>query len=143
LYWQDVYGSNRLPDRIPTHFDLAGNPNGWDSPSSFIFLPILSLGLYLLLTVVARFGSRFSYPVEVTETNRARLQSLATAMIQWLKMEIVCTFAVAQWMGSHFARHPEPATYSLILIGPLGMLFFTIAWYIAAMLRAGREQSAS
>jgi uncharacterized membrane protein len=139
LYCRDIYGSNRLPDRIPTHFDLAGHANGWDSPASFIFLPILSLALFLFFTLIARFSSRFSYPVEMSESNRTWLQSLAIDMIAWMKMEMVCTFAVAQWLTSHLARHPEPATYSAMLFAPLGMLFATVAWYIIAMRKAGRS----
>jgi hypothetical protein len=52
---------------------------------------------------------------------------------------MVCTFAVAQWLTSHLARHPEPATYSAMLFAPLGMLFATVAWYIIAMRKAGRS----
>jgi len=32
--WSALYGPNRLPDRVPTHFDAAGNPNAWGSPRS-------------------------------------------------------------------------------------------------------------
>jgi uncharacterized membrane protein len=141
-YCRDLYGPNRLPDRVPTHFDLAGHPNGWDSPSFLIFLPILSAALYLFFSVIARFSSMFHYPVEVTDANRDRLQSLAIGMIAWIRMEMVCIFATAQWMASHLARHPEPATYSVILFAPLGLLLATVAWTIVGILRAGRVQSA-
>jgi uncharacterized membrane protein len=142
-YCRDAYGPNRLPDVIPVHFDAAGHPNGWDSPTSFIILPILSLGLFLLLTVIARFPSIFNYPAELTEANRDRLQSLTIDLLAWMKLELVCIFAATQWMCLHLARHPEPESFSVILIVPIGMLFATIAWYIVALLRAGRMQSAS
>ena len=32
LFWDTyraLYGPDPLPDRIPTHFDIAGQPNGW------------------------------------------------------------------------------------------------------------------
>ena len=142
-YCSDVFGPNRLPDRIPIHFDIAGHPNGWGSPSSFIFLPILSLALLLFLTVIARFPSMFNYPVEVTEANRNRMQSLTIDLLTWIRTEIVCTFAMAQWMASHLARHPELATFSFIFLAPVGLILATVAWYIVAMLKAGRMQSAS
>ncbi|MGO9777204.1 MAG: DUF1648 domain-containing protein [Terracidiphilus sp.] len=143
IYCRDSFGPNRLPDRIPIHFDNAGHPNNWGSPTSFIFLPILSLALFLFLTAIARFPSMFNYPVEMTEANRDRLQSLTIDLLAWIRTEIVCTFALAQWMASHLARHPEPATYSVILIAPVCMLLATVAWYIVAMLKAGRVQTAS
>jgi uncharacterized membrane protein len=142
-YWCDSFGPNHLPDRIPVHFDAAGHPNGWDSPSSMIFLPILSLTLFLCLTLSARLTSMFKYPVDVTEANRELLQSLTIDLLAWLRMELVCTFGLAQWMTSHLARHPEPVTFSLIVLAPVGMIFATVAWFIVATLRAGRVQSAS
>jgi len=30
-YWA-LNGPNRLPDRIPTHFEISGLPNAWGSP---------------------------------------------------------------------------------------------------------------
>ena len=35
LYWityAALHGPERLPDRIPTHFDISGQPNAWGSP---------------------------------------------------------------------------------------------------------------
>jgi uncharacterized membrane protein len=142
-YCSDVFGPNRLPDRIPIHFDIAGHPNGWGSPMSLIFLPILSLALFLLLTAIARLPSMFNYPVGVTEANRDRLQSLTIDLLAWMRTEIICIFAMAQWMSSHLARHPEQATFSFIYLAPVGVIFATVAWYIVAMLQAGRMQIAS
>jgi len=142
-YYRDVFGPSHLPGRVPIHFDLAGHPNGWGSPSSFIFLPLLSLALFLFLTAIARIPSMFNYPVKVTEANRDRLQSLTIDLLTWIRTEIVCIFALAQWMASHLARQPETATYSLVIFAPLGMLLATVAWYIVAMLREGRMQLAS
>jgi hypothetical protein len=85
----------------------------------------------------------FNYPVKVTEANRDRLQSLTIDLLTWIRTEIVCIFALAQWMASHLARQPETATYSLVIFAPLGMLLATVAWYIVAMLREGRMQLAS
>lgn len=136
-YWQDSFGPNHLPDRIPVHFDAAGNPNGWGSPSSLIFLPVLSLALFLFLTLIARLPSVFNYPVEVTEENRDTLQRLTVDLLAWMRTELVCTFALVQWMVSHLARHPEPVMFSFIFIAPLGMLLATVVWFIVAILRAG------
>jgi uncharacterized membrane protein len=142
-YWSDIFGPSHLPDRIPVHFDLAGHPNGWSSPASFIFLPILSLALFLFLTMIARFPSMFNYPVAVTEANRDRLQSLTIDLLAWMRTEIVCTFAMAQWMSSHLARHPEQATFSFIFFAPVGVILATVACFIVAMQKAGRMQTAS
>lgn len=44
---------NSLPASVPTHFDLAGNPNDWSSKTSLIFITgALSIGMYLLMVVI-------------------------------------------------------------------------------------------
>ncbi len=48
---------HHLPSRIPTHFDLAGRPNGWSDPHTLWFLlaiQVLVTGVMLLIPSVAR-----------------------------------------------------------------------------------------
>jgi uncharacterized membrane protein len=138
-------GPHRLPDKIPTHFDMTGHANGWDSPASLLLLPIVALGIYLLITVLSRFPALFNFPVEVTDQNRARLQALAWNMIAWIKAEMLCLFAWIQWMTIQAARMPDggfsPASGFMVgTFGLVALLLFTIAWFIVAMLRAKQAQ---
>jgi uncharacterized membrane protein len=52
-----VYG--RLPEQIPTHFSLSGEPDGWTPriPGAFL-MPLLAAGVYLLLFVLRRIDPR-------------------------------------------------------------------------------------
>lgn len=52
-----VYG--RLPEQVPTHFDLSGEPDGWTPrfPGAFL-MPLLAAGVYLLLIVLRRIDPR-------------------------------------------------------------------------------------
>lgn len=45
----------RLPELVPTHFDLAGTPNGWMSRATAAsFAPVLALALWALLRFLPR-----------------------------------------------------------------------------------------
>jgi len=52
-----VYG--RLPEQIPTHFDLSGEPDDWTDrfPGAFV-MPALAAGVYLLLFALRRIDPR-------------------------------------------------------------------------------------
>ncbi len=52
-----VYG--RLPEQVPTHFGLSGEPDGWTPrlPGAFL-MPLLAAGVYLLLIVLRRIDPR-------------------------------------------------------------------------------------
>lgn len=43
----------KLPDHVPTHFNLAGNVDSWSAKTTLLFLPgALGLGIYLLLIII-------------------------------------------------------------------------------------------
>jgi len=50
---------NGLPEQIPTHFDLSGNPNGWSDKNGLIYLlASLGIGTYLLMLFIPRFDPK-------------------------------------------------------------------------------------
>ncbi|MGA3159811.1 MAG: DUF1648 domain-containing protein [Terracidiphilus sp.] len=137
ITWQALYGAKQLPARIAVHFDMAGNPNGWGTPSDLPLFPVMAAAIYLLMTVVARFPSSFKYPVEITEENRPRLEALNLDLIAWMKMEMVCLFAWVQWTIIEMARRGrgDLSFFALPFIF-LVALFGTAIWFIVAMRRA-------
>jgi uncharacterized membrane protein len=137
--WLALHGPDRLPARIPTHFDIAGRPDGWGSPGSLWLLPIVGALLYLSIVIVSRFPQVFNYPVRVTPLNRAALEQLALSMIAWLKVEIVCLFAFIQH-GAIAAVRQRGAGLSPVLVPiALASVFATTIWFFIAMRRAGRR----
>lgn len=136
--WSALWGPHRLPQRVPTHFDAAGTPNAWGSPTGMLLLPVVALGLYVLLTVVARFPASFNYPVRVTAANRAQLQQATLAMLAWIKVELVWLFAALQWAFARAAETGDGRVFPKILPAFLVVIFSTVGLGMAALLRAGR-----
>jgi hypothetical protein len=136
-----LYGPAPLAGQIPTHFNAAGNPDAWGSAGMLWLLPAIAVGLYLLMTWVARHPDAFNFPVRVTPFNRPRLQALALSMIAWLKAELVCFFALIQWAVIRAARHPGRSFAALPMPLFLGVVFLTIGIHIVAIFRAGRAQA--
>ena len=140
ITWQAFHGPTPLPERVPTHFDAAGNANGWGSPSTLLLLPAVAAGLYLLISVVALFPAAFNYPVRVTVENRARLQSLTLQMIAWLKAELVCLFTWIQWLILKFVREGHGRLSPLAMGLFLAAVFGTLGWHMMAIFRAARPE---
>lgn len=141
-----LFGAQRLPDRIPIHFDLHGQPNGWGSPASLPLLPAIAVGVFLLLTVIARFPETFNYPVAVTDANRQRLQALTMDLLAWMRMEVSCLFAAIQWISIQAAHHPQGGfspRFGGIVLTILALLFCTIGWFIVAIFRAQGSEDAT
>lgn len=50
---------HKLPDRVPTHFNIEGNVDDWSSKTSLLFLPgALGLGIYFLMLVIPVFDPK-------------------------------------------------------------------------------------
>ena len=145
LYWityTALRGPERLPDRIPTHFDISGQPNAWGSPEVLWLLPAIGSGLYLLMTALAaiRFR-RFNLPVTVTETNLPFIQEQTGLMVTWIKVELLCLFLYLQrtiiqgaWTGV-FRLSP------FIIPIFLAVVFGTVGWSLAKILRGAQRES--
>ena len=74
-----VYG--RLPERIPTHFGLSGEPDGWTArfPGAFL-MPLIATGVYLLLLVLRRIDPRRAHYDRFDETWWVFLNLIALIM---------------------------------------------------------------
>jgi uncharacterized membrane protein len=134
-----LFGADHLPERIPIHFDAMGQPDSWSSPAFLVWLPAITLIIYLLFTVVTQFPGAFNYPVKVNVFNRLRMQGLALDMMAWLKVEIVSLLTWMQWATVQEARNPGQQVPGMTPVA-LVVVFATVTLYIVMMFRAGREQ---
>jgi uncharacterized membrane protein len=136
-----LVGPHRLPERIPTHFALNGQPNGWGSPASLMLplFPAIALGVFLLMTFIARHPELFNYPVAVTDENRGRLQAATQNLLAWMRMEMVCLFATVQWLIIASARHPQGGFSqwtAVPIVLWIAVIFATVILNVLALHRA-------
>lgn len=137
-----IAGPYPLPARIPTHFDLAGKPNGWGTPAMLWLLPAIATVIFGLMTLVARRPSVFNYPVRVTPATRPRLQAITLRMIDWLRCELAGLFLWIQYATIESARAGRNCLSPLFVPITILVVLGTIAWHFRAMFLAGRRRSA-
>lgn len=134
-----VLGPHPLPARIPTHFDLAGNPNGWGQPGMLWLLPIVASVVILLMWLVARHPRAFNYPLRVAPAARPRLEAITLGMIAWLQLESAALFLLIQYAIVESARAGQnrlsPALVPVVLVVLIG----TAVWHTRAMFVAARR----
>ena len=86
IHWGD------LPDRVPSHFNLAGEPDRWTGPYRLWFMPIFGALLYGVLTVLPRKGVRYNVPFGLDQS-RPDVRSQVEEMLTVLKAVILVGFA--------------------------------------------------
>jgi len=140
-YWA-LNGPDRLPDRVPTHFDITGHPNGWGSPTILWLLPAVGAVLYLLFTVLASIQLRtFNLPVRVTDMNLPFIQQKTGEMVALIKTEMMCLFVYIQGGIIHGARVSEFRMSPVIVPVVLAVVLGTLGIYMAVIVRGARARA--
>ncbi|MGR6835880.1 DUF1648 domain-containing protein [Syntrophomonas erecta] len=128
LVWQS-WGT--LPDKIPSHFGITGQPDAWGNKSSLITLPIIAIATHLLLTIVSKYPHTFNYPAKITEENAEFQYLMARYLIAVLKVEIIWLFAYIEWIIIKVALGKTTGlgnlflpVFLLVMLGTLGVYFY-------------------
>ena len=87
-----------LPDTITTHFNGAGEADGFGRKASIIGLPLIASLLFIGITVLNRYPHIFNYPTAITQDNALRQYTLATRMLRYLKLVLALVFGGIEFM---------------------------------------------
>ena len=88
-----------LPDRIPTHFNAAGQPDDYGGKNSIWLLPGVGLFTYLMFSYINKMKpSNFSYPTKITPENAASKYRNTLEMLRWMKLLLMVLFLYLVWM---------------------------------------------
>jgi len=119
-----------LPDSVPQHFTLAGEPDAWGSPGFMLLLPSIGILLFGGLIALLRIPHRFNYLWPITAWNARFQYRRAQRVIQILNLLIQWFFCAFVWEISEIALGRD--TTLLPWLTPLFFLaiFSLIAAYI-------------
>ncbi|SOD81825.1 SdpI family protein [Spirosoma fluviale] len=108
---------NQLPAEIATHYDLAGNENGWMTKEQVaLFTAVISLLLYLVLRFLPRIDSR---------------NQLQTANYQKLRLVVTLLFsAIMGWVFYMAGHNVSNDGFVTILMVIVSLTFVGIGNYI-------------
>src|SRR6266702_8603436 len=132
-----VWGYFALPAVIPTHYGFSGAPNAYGGKGSLLPLPIGSICLAVLLTVLSRYPHLYNYPWPITAENAPRQYSLARLLMRWITLEMVWMLCGLQGLIIQSAQsHHAPDAILLLIAAFVLVLFVTIILYGRAAARA-------
>jgi len=130
-----------LPDRVPMHYDLAGNPDRWGGKGSLFILPVVSIFTYGLLSVLSyTFRDPKSYPKGNIKNDKQIFY--VRRLLTWLKTEIVLWFFYIEWETINIGLGKAAVLSGYVSYGALIIIFITMTIFLIKMARAGKtEQS--
>ena len=127
-----------LPDTIPTHFNGAGEADGFGSKVSIIALPVIATLLFIGLTVLNRYPHIFNYPRPVTQNNALRLYTLATRMLRYLKLVLVLVFGGIELMTIQHATGKGAGLGVWFLPLTLVLVFLPLIYFVVKSVQTNK-----
>ncbi len=123
-YW------SALPDQVPSHFGVSGQPDNWSGKSILIILPAVSVFIYALITLLGRIPQYANYVVRITAENAERQYLLGRQFSSILKAEVIWVFTLINWaaIGVALERCRGLGVYFLPIF--LTIVFGSVAIYI-------------
>ena len=118
---------------LPIHFDFAGNPNGWGSKNSLIFLPILGLALAVMFTVLERFPHIYNFTVQITPENAVRQYGIGRTFMVFLKACMVWMFGGLFYLICRMAETSDTSAIGPFIGISIGVMTLIIVVFMVAM----------
>jgi uncharacterized membrane protein len=87
-----LQGWSGLPQTIPTHFDAAGNADGWGPKYMIWLLPAISVVMIPLMLFLRRFPWLSNTPIKITEENASHQYALIVRLLSVLACVISLLF---------------------------------------------------
>ena len=119
-----------LPDTIPTHYNIAGEADGFNGKVTILTLPLLATALFVGLTFLNKFPHIFNYPTNITQHNALRQYTNATRMIRYLKLVIVVIFGLIAFKTIQNGNGEANGLGIWFLPLTLGLIFIPLIYFL-------------
>lgn len=97
----------KLPEQIPTHFDLQGEPDKFGKKRFIYFMPILSLVFYVGFMFITRNPESGNFPVEITADNSQTQFFIMILLMKWLLFLVLLMFLNIQDYSIRYSLNPD------------------------------------
>ena len=108
-----------LPEQIPTHYNMAGEIDGYGGRFSLLLMPLIGLVMDGVLALVGRFPKSWNTGVRVTLYNRVRVYRILRDMMAETRLGMALLFA-----GFAVYQSLLPEHFSGNVIGVMTLLIF-------------------
>ncbi len=124
-----------LPETIPVHFSISGEPDGFGKKSTIVLLPSIATFLFAGMTFLNRVPHIFNYPVRITEKNAFRQYKNATSMIRWIKLAVVTMFGLIVYHSVRSATGSADGLGNTLLLLSIGSVIILSIYFVVRAVR--------
>ena len=119
-----------LPERIPTHYNAAGQIDGYGGRGTLLLMPIIGLVTDLTVAICGRFPKSWNTGARVTILNRTRVYRLVRDLLAELRVAMALLFGGFAVYQSTLPEHFGGGLFLamiLLTLGPLLRYFIRLS----------------
>jgi len=120
-----------IPTEVPGHYNAVGEVDRITKKDSLIVLPIVTLIMYIGLSILIKFPQAWNTGVRVTEENRERVYRILKNMLNTTKLLVVLGFTYIT-VNSIMAK----PLHILFLPIYLSLMFGSLIYFIVKLVKA-------
>ncbi len=125
-----VYYYNNLPNVIPQHYNLIGEPDGIGGKGKIWLVPVTGLIIYVGLLLLNKSPHIFNYPKKITPENAKSQYRSAIRLIRLLKAIIVCVFCYISYVTILTALQKQDGLPNYFAPAFIILIFGIIGFYL-------------
>lgn len=126
-----------LPGEVPAHYNGFGEVDRWGSKWEMLILPVISLMMWIGMTILERYPHVYNYKNVTKENVRAQYLN-GRMMINVLKNLIVVIFVYLTWKDVKIALGQQDSLGVWFLPVFLILIFGATGYFIAKSLRLSK-----
>ncbi len=118
-----------LPERVPTHFNMTGEADGWGSRWTLIIMPIVGIVMWIGMYFIEKFPQSHNY-LWFTEENAQRQYKNSQLLVNVMKNSILIFFSYITFNSVLIALGEQSllGVWEIVLF--LVAIFGSIAFFI-------------
>lgn len=123
-----------IPENVPIHHNFAGKADRFGSKSELIILPLITVIMFLFMSVIEHFPQLWNTGVNITDKNKEYVYRILKNMITTIKLIIVCVFTYLTIQTTLVIELPSMFLPVFILI-----LFGDMIFWILKLVRINQK----
>lgn len=126
-----ILNYDKLPETIATHYNAAGEANGFGHKKNLFTVLFIGQLLYTGIFIMNFFPHLFNYLKEITPKNALEQYTAATKLLRTINIVIAFLFSYLSVKGVHNALNEQQDLEGWVLPVLLCLIFAPLVYYIA------------
>ncbi|MGB5204279.1 MAG: DUF1648 domain-containing protein [Eudoraea sp.] len=129
---------SNLPETIPTHYNGAGEVDGFGAKSNILALPIVASIIFLGLKIISKYPHIYNYPTTIRTKKPSEQYTNATKLLRYLNFIIVLIFGLIVLRTIQYSNGNADGLGVWFLPLTMGLIFVPVIYFVKKSIKTAK-----